>query len=196
MQTILGKKKRAPGGALVLYTTKHGSTQRFAQRIGEPLDALVKEAAYAKIAQAKTYDTIVLGCCVYADKIKGLDFFKEYAEELADKRLVLFTCGMYDPALPEVREKLDGQIRAALGDMTDKISVFHLRGGIRWQSLGLVERLMLKALLAGIRKKPEQARTLLDRQLLETEGGVIDFSDEADLGPVVHAARFGREAQP
>lgn len=194
MEALFGKKKRAPGGALVLYTTKHGETQRYAEKIAQPLDALVKDAAYAKVRDAKTYDAIVLGCCVYAGKIKGLSFFADYAGELKDKRLVLYTCGLYDPALPEVRAELDGQIRQALGDAAEYVSVFHLRGSIRWQSLGLAERLMLKALLSGIKKKPEAERSLIENQLLETEGGAIDFTDEADLAPIVHAARFGREA--
>ena len=89
LEKIGKKNKRKPGGALVLYTTKHGVTQCFAEQIAQPLDALVKEAAYAKISDAKTYDTIVLGCCVYAFKIKGLDFFANHIEELKDKRLVL-----------------------------------------------------------------------------------------------------------
>ena len=195
MQALFGGKKRTPGGTLVLYTSRHGATQRFAERIAQPLDALVKDAAYAKLSAAKTYDTIVLGCCVYAGKIKGLDFFRDHAQALADKRLVLFTCGLYDPAVPENAKVLDDQIRAALGDMADRISVFHLRGGIRWQNLGLVERVMLKALLAGFRKKPEKERARIEQQLRDTEGGVIDFSDEADIGAIVHAARLVREGQ-
>ena len=195
MEAIFGKKKRAPGGALVLYTTKHGVTQRFAEQIAQPLDALVKEAAYAKISDAKTYDTIVLGCCVYAFKIKGLDFFANHIEELKDKRLVLYTCGVNDPQLPQVRKSLDDQIRKALGDAADRVSVFHLRGRIRWQNLGLIERLALKILIATFRKKPEEQRTLVENQLIETEGGVIDFTDEVDLAPIVYAARFGGEAQ-
>lgn len=193
MEALFGKKKRAPGGALVLYTSKHGETQRYAEKIAEPLDALVKDAAYAKLADAKTYDAVVLGCCVYAGKIKGLDFFADHAAELADKRLVLFTCGLYDPQLPDVGKALDDQIRAALGNAAENVCIFHLRGSIRWKSLGIVERMMLKALLSGIRKKPEQERTLIERQMIETEGGAIDFTDEADLAPIVHAARFGRE---
>jgi len=193
MEALFGKKKRAPGGTLVLYTTKHGETQRYAERIAEPLDALVKDAAYAKAADAKTYDAVVLGCCVYAGKIKGLDFFADHAAELADKRLVLFTCGLYDPQLPDVGKALDDQIRMELGDAADNVCVFHLRGSIRWKSLGIVERMMLKALLSAAKKKPEQERTLIERQMIETEGGAIDFTDEADLAPIVHAARFGRE---
>ena len=105
MESLLekfGKNKRKPGGTLVLYTTKHGATQRYAERIGQPLDALVKDASYARIKNAKTYDAIVLGCPVYMGKIKGLDFFADHAGELAGKRLVLFTCGLYDPQEKDV----------------------------------------------------------------------------------------------
>ena len=116
MESLFGKKKeRRPGGTLVLYTTKHGATQRCAERIAQPLDALVKEAAYAKADEAKTYDAIVLGCPVYAGKLKGLGFLADNLPALKDKRLVIFTCGLYDPAQEDVRGKLDGQIRAARG---------------------------------------------------------------------------------
>ena len=193
MDALFHQKKRPAGGTLVLYTTRHGATQRYAERIAEPLDALVKEAAYARIDRAKTYDAIVMGCCVYGGKIKGLDFFARHAGELADKRLVLYTCGLYDPAQDEVRGKLDAQIREALGDAAAHVAVFHLRGALRWKSLGLLERMLMSALLADIRKKPEAERTLVERQMLDAEGGAIDFSDEMDLAPIVHAARFGGE---
>lgn len=195
MEALFGKKQRKPGGALVLYTTKHGATQRYAERIAQPLDALVKEAAYAKIDKAKTYDAIVLGCCVYAGKIKGLDFFADHAQELTDKRLVLFTCGLYDPRDEQVRNALDAQIRERLGDAADRVAVFHLRGSLRWQSLGLAERLLMKALLAEIKKKPEGQRSETERLMLESEGGALDFADEMDLAPIVHAARFGKVAE-
>ena len=72
MDTWFGKKKRKPGGALVLYTTRHGATQRYAERIAEPLDALVKDAAYMSGEKAKSYDAIVVGCCVYEGRVRGL----------------------------------------------------------------------------------------------------------------------------
>ena len=53
--------------------------------------------------------------------------------------------------------------------------------------------MLMSALLADIRKKPEAERTLVERQMLDAEGGAIDFSDEMDLAPIVHAARFGGE---
>lgn len=195
MESLFGKKsKRKHGGTLVLYTTRHGATMRYAQRIGEPMDALVKEAAYAKLDRAKSYDAIVLGCPVYMGKIKGLDFFADHAKELSDKRLVLFTCGLYDPAQEDVRRALEEQLEKKLGDALEHIAVFHLRGSIRWQSLGLAERLMMKALMSDLKKKPEAQRSETEKLLIETEGGALDFSDEADIASIVHAARFGREA--
>ena len=194
--SLFGKKnERTPGGTLVLYTSKHGATQRYAERIGEPMDALVKEAAYARVDKAKTYDAIVLGCPVYMEKIKGLDFFAEHAKDLQDKRLVLFICGLNDPQQADVREALENQIREKLGDALEYVQVFHLRGGIRWQSLGLVERLTMKALVAGLKKKPQDQLSETEELLIETEDGALDFSDEADIASIVHAARFGREAE-
>lgn len=196
MEALFGKKnQRKPGGTLVLYTTRHGATQRYAQRIGQPLDALVKEAAYARLEKARSYDAIVLGCPVYMGKLKGLDFFADHAKDLKDKRLVLFTCGLNDPAQEDERRKLEQQLREKLGDALERVAVFHLRGSIRWQSLGLAERLMMKAMVADLKKKPESQRSRTESLLIETEGGALDFSDEADIASIVHAARFGREAR-
>lgn len=189
MDSLFGKSKRKPGGVLVLYTTRHGATQRYAERIAAPLDALVKDAAYARIADAKTYDAIVVGCCVYAGKLKGLDFLEQHAKELADKRLVVFTCGLNDPAQEDVRAGLDAQIGKALGGT--QASVFHLRGALRWKNLGLLERMMMSAMVSQIRRKPEAERSEADRQFLEAAGGAIDFSDEAELEPIIRAARGG-----
>ena len=194
MEALFGKKnQRKPGGTLVLYTTRHGATQRYAQRIGQPLDALVKEAAYARLEKARSYDAIVLGCPVYMGKLKGLDFFADHAKDLKDKRLVLFTCGLNDPAQEDERRKLEQQLCEKLGDALEHVAVFHLRGSIRWQSLGLAERLMMKAMVADLKKKPESQRSRTESLLIETEGGALDFSDEADIASIVHAARFGRE---
>ena len=44
-----------------------------------------------------------------------------------------------------------------------------------------------------MKKKPQAQRTLIEQQMIDTEGGAIDFSDEADIAALVHAARFGRE---
>ena len=193
MDTWFGKKKRKPGGALVLYTTRHGATQRYAERIAEPLDALVKDAAYMSGEKAKSYDAIIVGCCVYEGRVRGLEFLQRNAQELAGKRLVVYTCGVNDPQDEQVRAALDAQASEALGDASAQAAVFHLRGAIRWRSLGVLEQVKMRTWMKELRAK--SVRTPTEELLLSAEGGGIDFSDEADLAPIVHAARFGREAE-
>ena len=186
---MFGKKKRKPGGALCLYATKHGQTQRYIERIAEPLDALIKDAAYMSGKKAATYDTVVLGCCVYQGKVQGLDFLENNREELRGKRLVVFTCGILDPEEKEIRADREKQVRDALGVELDGAKIFHLRGAIHWRSLGVVEHVKMKNWLSDIKKKDPAQRTLSESQLLEAEGGRIDFSDEADCASIVAAAR-------
>lgn len=193
MDTWFGKKKRKPGGALVLYTTRHGATQRYAERIAEPLDALVKDAAYMSGEKAKSYDAIIVGCCVYEGRVRGLEFLQRNAQELAGKRLVVYTCGVNDPQDEQVRAALDAQVSEALGDAVAQAAVFHLRGAIRWRSLGVLEQVKMRTWMKELRAK--SVRTPTEELLLSAEGGGIDFSDEADLAPIVHAARFGKEAE-
>lgn len=187
MESLFGKKKRAPGGALVVYTTKHGQTQRYAERIAQPLDALIKEAAYMKGSKAATYDVIVVGCCVYQGKVHGLDFLQDNREELKGKRIVVYTCGILDPEIPEIKTSLDHQVQEALGEELADAKVFHMRGAIHWRSLGIMEHVKMKKWLSQIKKTGDRSEA--ENQLLEAEGGVIDFADEADCAAVVAAAR-------
>ena len=187
MESLFGKKKRAPGGALVVYTTKHGQTQRYAERIAQPLDALIKEAAYMKGSKAATYDVIVVGCCVYQGKVQGLDFLECNREEFKGKRIVVYTCGILDPETPEIKASLDKQVKEALGEELADAKIFHMRGAIHWRSLGIMEHAKMKKWLDAIKKKSDRSEA--ENQLLEAEGGIIDFGDEVDCASVVAAAR-------
>ena len=143
--------------------------------------------------KAKSYDAIVVGYCVYEGRIQGLDFLKRNAEALAGKRLVIYVVGIEDPAQEDVRRGLKAQLREALGDAAEAIPTFFLRGAIRWRSLGVLEQVKMHGWMKAIREKAQRTQT--EDMLLEAEGGAIDFSDETDLAPIVHAARFGAEGE-
>ena len=63
---------------------------------------------------------------------------------------------------------------------------------IRFQS-DEASAVILRTWMKELRAK--SVRTPTEELLLSAEGGGIDFSDEADLAPIVHAARFGKEAE-
>lgn len=186
MEAFFGKK-RAPGGALVCYATRHGQTQRYAERIAQPLDALIKDAAFVRASKVPTYDAVVLGCCVYQGKVQGLDFIVRNRDALAGKRLAVFTCGILDPAQADVAAGLDAQVREALGTALADMPVFHLRGTLRWRSLGVIEHVKVKGWLNELRQKPH--RSDAEEVLLSAEGGIVDYSDEVDLAPIIAVAQ-------
>ena len=86
-------------------------------------------------------------------------------------------------------------VKRLLATLDDERKVF-LGGWVSGMRTASQEREALhKALLAGMKKKPQVERREIEQQLIEAEGGAIDFSDEADIGAIVHAARFGREGE-
>ena len=107
--------------------------------------------------------------------------------------LLLYVVGIEDPAQEDVRRGLKAQLRETLGDAAEAIPTFFLRGAIRWRSLGVLEQVKMRGWMKAIREKAQRTQT--EDMLLEAEGGAIDFSDEADLAPIVHAARFGAEGE-
>ena len=80
----------------VVFQSKYGSTKKYAQWIAEALSCDLLERKNVKTEDLKTYDTIVYGGGLYAGGVSGLELITKNYESLADKNLILFTCGLAD----------------------------------------------------------------------------------------------------
>ena len=91
--------------ALVIYDTKYGSTEQMAHWIAEGInDADIK---HVDDVTSLFYDLIVIGSPVYNDAPSRhiLTFLDKYKENLANKRLALFTVNMpYDMTQDKVKQ--------------------------------------------------------------------------------------------
>ena len=63
--------------------------------------------------------------------------------------------------------------------------VFHLRGGMDYQKLKWMHRMMMKMLVHMLRKKAPSERTRDDQGLIDSYGKAEDFSDPASVAPLV-----------
>lgn len=179
--------------AVVIYRSKYGSARKYAEWIAESLNASLFECSTVNASDFTSFNTIVYGGGLYAGGLNGISFIKRNFKYLQDKNLILFTCGIADPQNQTNKEHIQQNISRALSpSMMKKIKVFSLRGGIDYQRLSFVHRVMMGALRrALLRKKPEDL-TEEDRQLLDTYGGAIDFVNKASIDPIleyVHSLR-------
>jgi hypothetical protein len=70
-------------------------------------------------------------------------------------------------------------------EIRNKIKIFHVQGGIDYDNLSVLHKLMMKMLYLGISKKSEQERTDEDKEFMATYGQKIDLSDKKMLEPVI-----------
>jgi len=162
---------------IVVYQSIYGSTKTYAEWIAQALDARMALANEIKPGELGNYDVVVYGGGLYAGTIVG----EKLAAQVACRNLVIFTVGLYDPAITDYSPITD-RLSAELGI---KARFFHLRGGVDYKRLGLLHKAMMSINKRVILKKPASELTGEDKFFLETYGGQIDFCDKDSIKPLV-----------
>ena len=170
---------------LVVYSSQYGHTKKYAQWLTEELNADICEMKNINAAQLKDYSTIIFGSSLYAGKNKGATILAKYFEQIKDRKIVLFTVGMYDTSSEEIIIGINKELNKVITpEMREKIKIFHIRGGIDCQNLSFLHKIMMKAAHTIFSKKPENELTDSDRDFLAFYGKKIDFSDKKMLEPI------------
>ena len=73
--------------------------------------------------------------------------------------------------------------------MQAKIKVFHFRGGIDYSRLGMVHKFLMAILYKTVSKKDKDTLTAEEKQLMDTYGKTIDFTDKTAIQPLVDCVR-------
>ena len=68
---------------VVIYKSKHGSTKKYAEWIGEELECPVFSADDFSKKELEDYENIIFGGCVQAGGIMGFDLIKKNMRRLA-----------------------------------------------------------------------------------------------------------------
>ena len=115
---------------------------------------------------------------LYAGRMAGLGWLKKQRLEAKRTAAVAVGCAPMDnPGLEESMEKLFGPLPQIRG--------FYCQGGLDYERMGRVDRAMMAALRASLRKNPERA------EMLEVISRSFDASSRAYLDPVIAWAEEG-----
>jgi len=69
--------------------------------------------------------------------------------------------------------------------MEKQIKVFHLRGGIDYSKLSFMHKSMMSMLHKTLTKKNPDLLSDEDREMLETYGKKVDFTDRLSIAPLI-----------
>ncbi len=171
---------------LVTYASKYGSTKKYAQWIAEALHCDIRESRTVDAALLKQYDVLIHGGGLYAGSLSGIRVITKNYPLLADKHVVLFSCGLFDPSDPEnIKTIKAGLARILTPDMQTHIQQFHLRGGIDYPRLSLLHRIMMAGLRKFLLDKGYENLRDEDKLLIDTYGKQLDFIQKDSIAPIV-----------
>lgn len=162
---------------LVLYESKTGSTAKYAEDIAKRVNAEIAPLKKFKLKKMKEYDTVVFGGWIKGGNIQGINKFLQYWDDISEKNVLVFGCGMSIPT-KEARQNLIDQ---NLLDMYH-LRFYQLRGSFEFQKLGMLEKMMIKASVSQLSKDSEDENTRTIANILENP---IEFYDNEKVNRIV-----------
>ena len=163
---------------LILYYSKNGSTQRYAEEIGNAVHGDVMPIKKFKPKMNKDYDTIVFGGRVVGSRIQKVDDFLRFYDDMKEKNVIIFSVGMSLVS----KESRAGLISSNILDLYH-VRFYQLRGSFNYSELGFVDRLMMANSLRVIANDPEA--TVDQRALLDIKERPIEYYDQAGVDRII-----------
>lgn len=167
-----------PKKILVAYTSKYGSTRKYAEWIASALDADLFRAKTVEPKQLSQYDVVIYGGGLYAGGIAGV----KLVTQNSCKKLIVFTVGLANPNTTDYSTIINKNFTPELLKST---KIFHLRGGIDYRKLGPIHKAMMAMMKKMIQKKPESERDAEDKEFLNTYNSKVNFEDTQSIDPII-----------
>ena len=153
---------------IIVYESKTGFTERYARWAAEELGCeciLLKNASKEKLAG---YDRVIFGGWIMANMISGLPKLREMGVVPA----VVSAVGA-SPAFEEVIEQMREQ------NQLWETPFFYFEGGVDFNKLGFVQRMMLKTMKKMTEKKKDMTRQ--EAAIVQLLAGNFDHTDRGQL---------------
>ncbi len=167
---------------VVIYKSKHGSTKKYAQWIGEELDCPVIEHKDFKKSDFVNYDNIIYGGHVQAGGIMGFELIKRNMRRLQDKKIVVFAVGL------NVMEKENRmQLREINFDKrrVERMTCFYCPGAYKPEEITGIDAGIMKLMVRMLEGKPATEMTESDKALLDAVKNGADLVDKKYIEPIV-----------
>ena len=166
---------------VVIYQSKYGATQKYAQWLAKALFCEAVERKKFSEKRFADYDTIIYGAGIYGTGIAGISWLKKNATALTDKLTVCFAVGASPfeaSALEEIKKK-------NLKDELESMPCFYCRGAFDEQRMTTGDKLLISMLKKMVAKKDPAAFEPWEAALMESIGKAGDWTDEKNLEPII-----------
>jgi menaquinone-dependent protoporphyrinogen IX oxidase len=167
---------------IVIYNSRYGTAKRYAEKLAEL--AGMEVVASVNVTDTDSYDRVVYVGAIYAGRVLGL---KSFAENLSDgQELVVVTVGLTDPTDVENVQNIRNVIKSHVPEkFYDESKIFHLRGSIDYERLGILHRVLMSLIRHSASKLPVEKQDATAKAVLESYGRRVDYVDFDTLQPIL-----------
>ena len=136
---------------IVVYRSKTGFTERYAKWIASELGCMAIDFKDFNLDKIGSYDLIVYGGRLYAGKIDGFHKLQQSMKKYDKTKLVVFAVGV-------TSLKNDAGIAKIwkdnfIGMDSDEVPHFYMPGGLDYDRMGRMDRLIMRAVAKSTAKK-------------------------------------------
>lgn len=163
---------------LVLYTSKTGAAQKYAEEIAKRTGADIFPLKKFKAKHYAEYDTIVFGGWVMGNVIQGLNDFLANYDLMEGKNVIVFSSGMSIPT----KEGRDAIINANILDMYH-VRYYQLRGDFDFSKLPFYLKVLMNNSLRMIAK--DENASADQRALAAVKETPVIYYDQEKVNRIV-----------
>lgn len=171
------------GKIAVIYKSRYGGAKQYAKWIASALEADLFPLDKHTSGKLGDYSVVIYGAGLYAGSISGFPLFKEIFKRHNDKRFILYTVGLIPAESTETYKALTDRVFNS--EMHAKIKAFHFRGGIDYNSLTFIHRMMIRMLAGILSKKKPQTLSDDEKCLISAYGKTVNYADESAIEPLL-----------
>ena len=167
---------------IVIYRSKTGFTEKYAQLISKALSCRCLEYKAAKNIDLTSYDYVIYGGSLYASGILGLKKMLSQMNFNLNKELFIFAVGTTPPSDGLVATLTEHNLSP---ELQKHAKLFYMRGGFNYNKLNFFDKFLMNIMKKTIQKKPESERTADERGMLAAFDRPLDVSNERFIEPLI-----------
>ena len=173
---------------IIVYTSQTGFTKKYAEWIAKEFQGeliTLKEAKKKSDNYFASFDVIIYGDWIMAGTIINAKWFTDRIQSWKGKQLALFGVG----ASPATDQKDIEEIfhHALTDEQLGSVHSFYFQGGVNYDHMPLLSKLLLKAMVSSLSKK--------EGSMLEILSENKDCSDKAFIEPMIACLKREAEAR-
>lgn len=169
---------------IIIYGSKYGTTERYAIELSRRTG--ISAYSYKSIKDLSDYNVIIYLGGLYAGGVLGLSDTVKFMPADQKQKLFIITVGLADPTDKTNTDSIKCSIEKQLSKhIYERSEIFHLRGGIDYQTLTSMHKIMMKFMYHQENKIPPEKRSSETKEFIETYNQKIDFVDFESLNSVI-----------